>query len=204
VRLFVESNFVLELALCQEERRACEQLLQLAESGQVQIHIPAYCLGEPFERLTRSHRSRMELHARLKDEAAAWRRSPRDLAFAEAGKSMMQTLVASIEREAADLDLVLQRVAAASSIVPLDADVVARATAIRAEGLLKPQDAIVLASVQACLAGWAPGPSLFLNRNGRDFGVPEVRSRLRAWQCEVILNFEDGLARVLAGLRRAD
>lgn len=45
-RLFVETNFLLELALEQEQTAACEALLGLAEAGAITLSIPAFSVFE--------------------------------------------------------------------------------------------------------------------------------------------------------------
>ncbi len=42
MRVYVETNFVLELALQQEQHAACEAILQLAEARQIALVLPAY------------------------------------------------------------------------------------------------------------------------------------------------------------------
>jgi len=53
VRIYVETNLVLELAFQQEQFASCEKILQLCEAGQAQLVIPAYSLAEPHEKLSR-------------------------------------------------------------------------------------------------------------------------------------------------------
>jgi len=45
--VYVESNFVLELALLQKEQQSCEDILSLCEVGNVRLILPAMCLTEP-------------------------------------------------------------------------------------------------------------------------------------------------------------
>src|SRR5438034_9083800 len=44
--VYVESNFVLELAYLQETRSACAGILALAEAGSISMVVPAFCLIE--------------------------------------------------------------------------------------------------------------------------------------------------------------
>lgn len=53
MNVYVESNFVLELALLQEQHVACEEILLLCERGTLRLVMPAYCLMEPYETLGR-------------------------------------------------------------------------------------------------------------------------------------------------------
>ena len=44
MNVYVESNFVLELALAQEQFESCEGILSLCEAGNVRLVVPAYSL----------------------------------------------------------------------------------------------------------------------------------------------------------------
>jgi hypothetical protein len=68
VNIYVETNFVLELVFAQEQHASCEQILALCESGQSRLIMPAYCLAEPHEKLTRQAGSRRELQRNLEME----------------------------------------------------------------------------------------------------------------------------------------
>lgn len=72
--VYVESNFVLELALVQEKSDSCENILQLAEGGAIRIATPAFSLGEPYETLVRRHRERRLLAVSVAKEIAQLRR----------------------------------------------------------------------------------------------------------------------------------
>jgi len=65
VNIYVESNFVLELVLLQEQYASCEDVLRLCEAGKEQLIIPAYSLVEPYETLIRRHRQRKQMKADL-------------------------------------------------------------------------------------------------------------------------------------------
>lgn len=73
-RLYVESNFVLELVFAQEDREHCETLLDGAESGTFELAIPSYCLGEPLETLGRRHSDRRRVQNALQQEVRQLRR----------------------------------------------------------------------------------------------------------------------------------
>ena len=63
MNIYIETNFVLELVFEQEQHTSCEQILALGESGRLRLIIPAYCLAEPHEKLTRQAGSRREFSA---------------------------------------------------------------------------------------------------------------------------------------------
>ena len=47
--VYVETNFVLELALLQEQHESCEKILRFQQTGKIRLIVPAYSLIEPFE-----------------------------------------------------------------------------------------------------------------------------------------------------------
>ena len=58
MNVYVESNFVLELALLQEQSASGEAILRLGEEHRVHLVVPAYALVEPYETLARRHKQR--------------------------------------------------------------------------------------------------------------------------------------------------
>ena len=47
--VYLESNFVLELAFLQAEHEECSAILRLAETGEIRLVLPAFSIGEPYE-----------------------------------------------------------------------------------------------------------------------------------------------------------
>ena len=54
---YVESNFVLEHALQQEQSDACNGILDLAASGRISLVAPAFSLSEPHQALALKERA---------------------------------------------------------------------------------------------------------------------------------------------------
>lgn len=68
MNVYVETNFVLELAFQQEQATGCESILTLCESNAAKLIIPAYCLVEPLEKLRRQSIERERLQKSLNTE----------------------------------------------------------------------------------------------------------------------------------------
>ena len=67
--VYVETNFLLELALLQPEHEECETLLDLAkEHPGVELALPAFCIGEAYEAWGRKLRQRSKLQNDLTRE----------------------------------------------------------------------------------------------------------------------------------------
>lgn len=66
--VYVESNFVFELALVREEYSYCKSLLDFGAAQKIILTIPAYSIGEPYETLIRRSKQRKDLHDKLEVE----------------------------------------------------------------------------------------------------------------------------------------
>ena len=62
MKVYVETNFVLELALEQAQHAECEEILRLAESKSVEIALPAFSFVESASKVERrkSHPTKRE------------------------------------------------------------------------------------------------------------------------------------------------
>lgn len=74
--VYVETNFVLELALSQEEHEACRELLDIAKKvPSAELALPAVSVGEAYDTFERKRRHRAELHDSLRGETGQLTRS---------------------------------------------------------------------------------------------------------------------------------
>lgn len=190
--IYVESNFVLELAFRQEDYESCENILKLAESGKIALMLPAYCLGEPYERLVRRDRQRRDVHRKLSEEL---RELARSAPYADAAANLNNLtglLVESGEQEMSQLNEVLVRLLDIATLIPLDREVLRNALLAQQNFGLSPQDAIVYASVHSKIVG-ENAPQCFVNKNTRDFLIPEIEEDFEAHNCRLIGKFSNGL-----------
>ena len=70
--VLAESNFVLELALRQEQFEHAQRILGLAEEKHLRLVVPACSLTEPYQTLIRRRRERKEFSRKLQDELKCW------------------------------------------------------------------------------------------------------------------------------------
>jgi hypothetical protein len=61
MNVYVESNFVLEQALEQEQCESCERLIGMASARSLQLVIPAFSLAEPHGTLLNKKNARSRL-----------------------------------------------------------------------------------------------------------------------------------------------
>ncbi len=192
MNIYVETNFVLELTFEQEQYASCEQILQLCETQQSKLIIPAYSLAEPHEKLSRQARSRRELQQLLDNEL---RQLSRTTSYTNRIKSIQDIatlMVQSNEEERYRFIQCRERLLKIGEIVALNANTLLEAAAYEIIYDLRPQDALVYASVIGHLRQEQPLQACFLNRNSKDFDSPDIVDELRQLNCRMIPRFDRG------------
>ena len=192
MNVYVESNFVLELALLQEQHAACESILQLCEAGELRLVLPAYSLAEPYEALRRRHSDRKHLKISLE---AQFRQLSRTAVYTDqlrGFESMTSLLVDSAEEDMRRLESVRARLLTCAELIPLEGSIFTRAVAYQTKHGLSAQDAVVYASIIVRLERSNQPPSCFLNRDA-GFADPDIVEELRLLGCKFLAGFEPGL-----------
>jgi predicted nucleic acid-binding protein len=192
MKVYVESNFVLELALLQEQHASCEGVLRLCESADIQLAVPAYSLVEPYETLVRHHQQRKRIKTDLDTEIRQIARTAGYTQRLRGFQELTALLIDSADEEASALELIRTRLLKSSEIISMDNEILAAASQYRRAHDLSPQDAVVYASVISDLDQSAPTQSCFLNRNSRDFDDPDIVEELRNKNCKLLPRFDSG------------
>ncbi len=195
MRVYAESNFVLEIALEQEQHQACNELVSLAASKSIELVLPAFALLEPYQTVVRRKNEWKALH---KDqlthaqqlERTAWISA--DVPLLRDAADLMLRAEQEISKRFLDIRSKLLDVA---RFVEIDDAVLREASAMGAQLGLELPDAVMLASVLADAIAH-PSPSIFLNRNTKDFDDPDVKARLKNVPCDLVWKFDHGIARV--------
>jgi predicted nucleic acid-binding protein len=194
--IYAESNFVLELALLQEQHESCEKILALSTSGNSRLIIPAYCLMEPYETVARYGRTRADLSNKLAIEAKQLSRSKPYYPNQEALDQVSNLLMRSREEEKQRVGDTVNRIMKAAEIIDMTGDILAMAKRYEITPGLSPQDAVVYASVLAHLDLSKSVSSCFLNRNSKDFDDPDIQETLDGKGCKMLFSFDHGLGYV--------
>lgn len=187
--VLVESNFVLELALRQEQFDHAERILGLAEEGRVRLVIPAYALVEPYQTLIRRRSERKDLSRKLQSEIKLLGRSRLHGEIGATSQSVAQTLDAGTEIERECLEQLLSRLMRSSTVPALSLPVISLAQSMQVAYGLEPPDAIVLASIDTVLGEIDTGPKVFVNKNSKDFATPLIEGLLEGHGCRLFTSF---------------
>lgn len=191
---YVESNFVLEIVLGQEQALSAEALLTLAESRALDLVIPGFALAEPFATITQRERARRRLANDIQTTLKDLRRSAPHQSEATLVANAVSGLASIAGREYARLHDVTQRLLGTSRRIELNSIRFALADAYQSRYGLSPQDSIIYASVVSDLQERPPADlKCFITRNSKDFDDPDIVTELRAYNCQMFFSFEDGL-----------
>jgi predicted nucleic acid-binding protein len=193
VIVYVESNFVLELALLQAECDACDRILTLCRTGKARLAIPGFSLAEPFETAVRRHGERLQLHERLANELKQLLRTQTYQSQTQASQEITSLLVRSTADEMGRLTAAVRNAVSVAEVIPLTGEVIAAAMQYQIDGEFSPQDGLVFASILSHLQAVKPSQSCFLNKNRKDFSKPDKVAELKARGCRLIYAFQDGL-----------
>ncbi len=185
----VESNFVLELALRQEEAADADRIVTLAEMNKIQLVVPASALFEPYETLVRRGKQRKHLLDRLRNEIKQLARSAAFAHLPDSSKPVASTISESLTSEANALYATIRHLADVALVLPLSEQIMKAALEIQIQFRLQPQDAVVFASVDQFLSGQGSGQKLFANRNSRDF-LPHT-AHFQKYNCKVLPRLDD-------------
>jgi predicted nucleic acid-binding protein len=192
--VYVESNFILEIALQQEQAAGAEALLGLAEVGRISMRWPAFCLAESLGTLMRRGNARQSVQSQILQQAKDLGRSDAHTSLAEKLRGVSQELVAIEALESSRFDCVVKRLLSLGGPVPLDAETHQDALKYRAKYGLSIQDAVVYACVVADLRQRDRRErKLFLSRNSKDFGADDLTAELAALACIYMASFDQAL-----------
>ena len=191
MNVYVESNFVLELALLQEQWKNCCSVLKHCAAGRAHLVIPGYCLAEPYGALVGRQKRRRKVREDVEAELKQIARSEIYKERFEGFRELTSFLIKSAEDEDNRLLIECKGLLQSAEVIPLDASVLAASTEYRQRHGFSPQDAIVYASVLLHLQTTGAPESCFLNRD-KDFGDEEVVEELRSYGCELLRDFEAG------------
>lgn len=190
--LYVESNFVIELALGQQEAQSADSLLSAAERGQYELAIPAFSLSEPFATVTYRNRNLESLRKQFDERLRQLSRSSFHDEDVLALGSIPDVLVSINKREVDSLCSTVERILSVATIINTDLHLFLRARIYQRRFDMSPQDAVIYASVLTHLMNNDGNERhYFANRNWKDFTDPEIVRELATYRCTFLSSFSE-------------
>jgi hypothetical protein len=193
MNVYVETNFVVELALKQEQWASCQEIVGMAQAGRCQLVIPALALIESKSAILAKRKPIKPLIEELKSHLKELARGEPNKHFRESLQPLLASLTAATEQEEIGLGEVTDTVLAKATVLPLTEYTIQLGRVyVDAFKLHQYPDAMMLASV--VLHAQTEGKQgLFLNRNHKDFDTDEIKALLAQHNCGFCRNFGDGV-----------
>ena len=191
MNVYIESNFVLELALLQEQHTACEEILRLSERGALALYLPAYALMESVETLTRRQADRRQVRTVLENQLVQLARTAIYTERLPELKGLASLLVDSAVEDLKRLEHLRSRFLNGAGLIALEGSILSAASQYQSRYDLHIQDAVMYASILSHLE-LSRAPGCFLTRDG-DFDDPRIKRELKSYNCKLVWGFESGL-----------
>ena len=194
MNVYVESNFVLELALRQAQSESCFTLVNYAVDHQIALVVPAYSLAEPYETITRRAKERADVKRAIDETLAQLQRTSLYAERVDQLRPLTSLLISSAYDERSQLEAAVELMANVSEVIPLTGEVIRESLKCQGDLDFSPQDAFVYASVVSHLKeSGSVGQHCFLTRDAKDFDDQSVVDELANWGCKLLTNFDQGL-----------
>lgn len=192
--VYVETNFLLEIILGQEELKFAQEIVRLAQQAKVRLRFPPFSLMEPMWTIRGRGRERYSMNDQLKKELSQLKRSVYHTQVVQLiqdlSPKIMRIEYAELERLEATFLSLLQT----GSPIDLTYQIYQMSIYSQKEFNLPPQDAIVFSSIISDLKLQNPShPKLFLSKNTKDFNQDSIKEELRAHNCRYFGKFKHAL-----------
>ncbi len=198
--VYVESNFILELAYLQEEHDFCIQLLELAIAKKIRLVVPNYCVAEAYHSWVVKSNKRLDINRKISEEIRELSRSKPYTISAQDLNGIALLLAESTESEKQLLDQRISEILVHSTLIAFEPATIVTATASQVNYDLSIQDSLVFASVMTHLQNKSGESKCFITKNSRDFGSTDVLSQFNQHNCKVLFKFQAGLGYIQSQL----
>lgn len=190
--VYVESNFLLELAFLRGEHQDCGFLLELAQAQKITLVLPAFSISESYMVWGGNRNRRTELGSRLGAELKELSRSQPYQELSTKFQDLTTRLISTVDEEKQQLNETLNKVLNIAEVIPIGVDIIQSAIDLQKSRNLFPQDSIIYGSILGHLTKAPPGKHWFITRD-RHFANPEITNDLDAYGCRLLTSFSHGL-----------
>jgi predicted nucleic acid-binding protein len=200
MKIYVESNFILELAFHQEEHESCIVLMELATAKKIELILPTFCLGESYDVWVRRAKRRKVAYETLTIEMSEWSRSKRYRDSLAKFAEVKELLLTSNEEEKEELDKILDHLLNLVEIIPFNLTTIRAAINFQNRHQLSPQDSIVYAAIIQHLTDQSIPGGCFITKNSKDFVTPQIENELATYHCRLFSKFKNALGYIQSQL----
>ena len=187
--VYVETNFVLELAYLRPTSDNCKRLLALAGEGTISLVVPAFALIEARLAWQSNVKRRNRLHSEVSTELRELSRSRPHTDIASQSYAFVSALIDTAEQDRRRLESAVHAILGQAIVLPTEPSIVRQAHLTELLYDLSPQDSIIYTTVIEHARG-DEGPKLFVTQNAKDFRVPQIEEELTKHACKLLFAFD--------------
>ena len=198
--VYIESNFVLEMALQQEEFKATQQIMNLAHASQLEIKCPVFALIEPFWTIEKESKKRADVYNAMQTQSVHFQRSGLHQNIATLFENATQEMKKAITTEQEALNATIIVLMQSISTINITARVVEAAFKYKNDYKWGMQDAVIFASVIEDLQQQnSTELKCFVSRDIQAFGrlnayERQIKTELAGYNCQLKLSFGGALS----------
>ncbi len=198
--VYVETNFLIELAYLQERCDSCELILDFAKAGAITLALPAFSAAEARFTLQRRAAERRTFQDSLRKHIREISRSEPFRGLSAQSTDVITALVAGEQEARHRLEAAVQAVEERGITIPLTGEVLRMARWHELNLSLSSQDTLVLASVTSH-AEKSDERKCFISQDFKAFVDPAVSEELSGAGCRFVSNFTDAVGYIKNALR---
>jgi len=202
VIVYVETNFLLELAYLQERCDSCELILNFAKEAKITLALPAFSAVEARVTSNRRAFERREFRESLRKHIREISHSEPFRGLIERSSDVITALVAGDEEAGNRLEASIQAIEEYGITIPLTGEVISIARRYELTYSLSAQDALVLASVRSH-ANKSTEQKCFISQDSKAFNDLGVFDELSGVRCKFLSTFTNGLEYIKSALKSA-
>lgn len=197
--VYVETNFVLEIVLAQEQHISAESILSMAEMHKLELAFPGFILSGVFSTVVRRQKERRELYISLQNTLEQIKRSEHSKDTALNMEPLIAKLLEAVVAENDFLYSTIKRMLSIGRSIETDLQSLEEARSYQKLFDLSLTDSIIYATIINDLRKRPENEEKrFLSRDAKAYSAPRVRADLRQYKCRYFPNFENALGNIKA------
>ena len=190
--VYVETNFLLELAYLQERCESCQSIMNLANRRRITLVLPSFAAAEARATSVRRSSEWTAFQTKLQTNIRQLARSEPFRNLEQESKDLVAAFTTGVEEARDRLERAIDVIKEHGVIVPLTSDILFPAAVFERFYSLSPADALVLASVVEH-ASTTDEQKCFLTQDAKGFDREKIYPLLSTHRCKVIVNFADAV-----------
>lgn len=191
--VYVESNFVLEVVLGQEQVRAALGILDKARGNEIRLAVPAVSLIEPFWAIEKKEKERELLVTQLSSLRQDLLRSDARASLSNSLQSVGDSIRKLHRDHVKRLRDLIQEISVVAEVLVLSERLLLDAMVIDSRAGLGLLDSLVLASIAEHLSSLTVGETKAFATRDKDLCEVARRSEIAKYDCECIPDYLDAL-----------